>query len=86
MNIGYHIIVEGKVQGVGFRYFTKQRADRLKILGKVQNKYDGSVEIFAFGEKEKIAIFLQSIARGPSYSFVRRTIKKKFLFKKLIAF
>lgn len=72
---GLHLIVKGRVQGVGFRYYTKRRADSFAIVGTVENKYDGSVEIFAFGELQKIKPFLETIHRGPGHSYVREIIK-----------
>lgn len=42
----YRIIATGKVQGVGFRNFTKKYADSLNLKGSVENLSDGSVEIF----------------------------------------
>lgn len=42
---GVHIIVSGRVQGVGFRWMTKMVAAKLHITGTVANQMDGSVEI-----------------------------------------
>ncbi|MGL4265782.1 MAG: acylphosphatase, partial [Weissella cibaria] len=41
--IAKKVIVRGRVQGVGFRYFTKQLADKLGVTGVVWNASDGSV-------------------------------------------
>ena len=40
-----NILLKGRVQGVGFRYYAKQTADAMNIAGKVWNNYDGSVEM-----------------------------------------
>ena len=40
-----NIVLRGRVQGVGFRYYAKKCADEMKIAGKIWNNYDGSVEI-----------------------------------------
>ena len=48
------IIVSGKVQGVGFRYFTHQKASELGINGYVQNLTNGNVKIIAVGKSEQI--------------------------------
>jgi acylphosphatase len=45
-----HIIVEGRVQGVFFRAYTKEEADRLGLVGWVRNRHDGSVEALVEGE------------------------------------
>jgi acylphosphatase len=66
----YHIVVKGTVQGVGFRYFTYQWADRLGICGWVRNLYDGSVEIEAEGKKINLAEFISKIKEGPSFGYV----------------
>ncbi|AKG04454.2 acylphosphatase [Salimicrobium jeotgali] len=60
------ITVHGRVQGVGFRMSAKQVADRHGITGQVQNKEDGTVEIIAQGEEEKIQEFIKKIENGPA--------------------
>ena len=62
------IIVHGSVQGVGFRYFVKQKADLLGITGFVKNQYDGSVYIEAEGEKDPIHEFINICKQGPYYA------------------
>jgi len=48
------IIVSGKVQGVFFRARTKNKADSLKVIGRVENLSDGTVKILAQGEQKDI--------------------------------
>lgn len=48
------IIVSGKVQGVGLRYYTHQQASKLGLKGYVQNLTNGKVEIIAVGKSEQI--------------------------------
>jgi len=48
------IIVSGRVQGVGFRYHTRNQAKKLEVFGYVRNLDNGDVEIVAQGEKSKI--------------------------------
>lgn len=62
------MIVEGMVQGVGFRYTTKQVADRIGVYGIVRNENDGSVYIEANGEIDKIDDFIEAIRKSPSPS------------------
>jgi acylphosphatase len=71
MNAELEIIYFGKVQGVGMRAFIKKTADRLKVDGFVQNVEDGSVEVFAQGEKEKLQSFLHEIEDGAYFAEVR---------------
>ena len=59
-----HLIVSGRVQGVGFRFSTQQKAIELHLTGWVQNKIDGTVEIEIEGQKEKIEQFLQELEKG----------------------
>ena len=63
------INVTGRVQGVGFRYTTQQKALRLGLTGWVRNERDGSVEIMCEGTAEQIAALLDWLeAGGPSHS------------------
>ncbi len=65
-----HLIVEGRVQGVGFRYFTADSATELGVTGWVRNRWDDSVEIVAEGDRETLEKFLQRVRRGPRTAFV----------------
>ncbi|MGM0217013.1 acylphosphatase [Enterococcus sp. AZ126] len=58
--------VQGRVQGVGFRYMTKMVADELGIYGTVRNEDDGSVTIEALGNDELMNQFIQKIKDSPS--------------------
>ena len=60
-----HLFVSGKVQGVGFRNFTKERADELGVKGWVKNLLDGRVEAVMQGKSEAVEKMLASIRRGP---------------------
>ena len=57
--------VRGIVQGVGFRWFVRERARRLGLAGWVRNREDGSVEIAASGNDAAVAEFLGVLERGP---------------------
>ena len=65
-----HLIISGHVQGVGFRYFCLEQAQRLGISGYAHNMPDGSVEIEAQGEESAIEKFLAHVRRGPRSSEV----------------
>ena len=60
-----HIIVTGRVQGVGFRYFTVRCANDLGISGWVRNLPDGSVETAIQGQGEKIEEMIGRLREGP---------------------
>lgn len=62
--IKIHLFISGRVQRVGFRFFTQQKAQRLGLVGWVRNRLDGRVEIKAIGEKEKIVEFIAWLHRG----------------------
>lgn len=64
------INVYGKVQGVGFRFYTHRKALELDIKGYVQNQPDGSVYIEAEGEEENVDLFLIWCNDGPAWARV----------------
>lgn len=64
------ITVKGRVQGVGFRYFTEMQARIYEITGWVCNTVDGGVEIEAQGEVSKLELFLEMVGEGPALSQV----------------
>jgi len=68
----YQINVTGVVQGVGFRFFTKQKADQIGVNGTVQNLSDGSVEIYAEGNDSAMHEFLSWCHNGPPSSTVEK--------------
>ena len=68
----YVLVVSGRVQGVGFRWFAEREALKRNIRGYVRNLEDGRVEIFAQAEPPALADFCQAIRRGPSASRVER--------------
>lgn len=57
--------VRGRVQGVSFRYYTRQEANRLELTGWVRNQRDGSVSVVAEGSKENLSKFLEFLRHGP---------------------
>ncbi len=71
-----HIMVQGRVQGVGFRYFTQDSAKQIGILGWTRNTPDGMVEIEGYGTKRLLEQFLNKIKQGPSASRVTNTTEK----------
>lgn len=60
-----HVIVHGRVQGVGFRWFVRTEARRLGLAGWVRNLPDGTVEMRASGIAQFLAALEQAIQRGP---------------------
>ena len=60
-----HLVIRGRVQGVGFRYFALQEAVRIGVTGMVRNRADGSVEVEAEGERHEIERLVQALRQGP---------------------
>jgi acylphosphatase len=58
-------VVTGRVQGVGFRFFTENWANRLGISGYVKNCADGTVEAYAVGDAAALDEFKAALAEGP---------------------
>ncbi len=56
---------KGRVQGVGFRYFTRQNAYDLNIKGWVKNMHDGTVETVIYGRRENIREMMKRLMKGP---------------------
>jgi acylphosphatase len=64
-------LVRGRVQGVGFRYFVQRNASALGIAGYTRNLDDGSVEVYAIGNREQLSELEGYLWTGPSLSEVR---------------
>ena len=69
------LVIEGRVQGVGYRYSTKMKAESLGIRGSVQNLIDGSVFVTAQGEKGAVDNFVRWCYKGPPGAIVRNIEK-----------
>lgn len=66
-----HVIVSGRVQGVGFRYFAVSLASKYQISGWVRNLYNGDVELEAEGTSDRLQFFLQEVQEGNRFVQVR---------------
>ena len=67
-----HITVLGRVQGVGFRYFTERTARSLGLVGWVRNRPDGSVEVYAEGPADRLDALRSRLHDGPPLARVDR--------------
>lgn len=65
------IIVNGLVQGVGFRYYIQRKAQGLGLRGYVKNLYTGEVLTVAEGERSMIEELIKIIKTGPSHAHVK---------------
>ncbi|OES43518.1 acylphosphatase [Domibacillus iocasae] len=70
MPVARHLLVSGKVQGVGFRYFAQMTAVEHNVNGWTKNLENGSVAIHAEGTPEQIDTFIKSIKKGNHFAKV----------------
>lgn len=63
--VSRHLIVRGRVQGVGYRNYIQYKAGLLNIKGWVRNRLDGSVEAVVHGSPEAVAEIIDCAKRGP---------------------
>lgn len=66
------IIVNGLVQGVGFRYFVMQKVNRLGLLGYTQNLFTGEVLTEVEGDESLIHELIKELRIGPSHAHVKK--------------
>jgi acylphosphatase len=65
MRVARRFVINGRVQGVGFRYFTQDVARREGATGWVRNLPDGSVEALVEGDPESVTRVERAIRSGP---------------------
>lgn len=70
--IAKHYIIEGRVQGVGFRYFVVRQARSMGLVGWVRNLPDGTVEAIAAGPTSALSELEDALRQGPLMSRVDR--------------
>ena len=67
-----HYLVEGRVQGVGFRWFVHREAAELQLHGSVRNTEEGAVEVVASGTEEQLTELRAALGKGSRGSRVDR--------------
>lgn len=65
-------VVQGRVQGVGFRYFVVERATELNLVGTCRNLVNGDVEVVAEGEQGALEALLAALHTGPRMARVEK--------------
>lgn len=66
-----HALVQGRVQGVGFRQFVVEQARFLRVRGYTRNKSNGEVEVVAQGARSELERLLERLRQGPPAASVR---------------
>jgi acylphosphatase len=67
---GAHVVIRGRVQGVGFRLWVEAEAVLRGLSGWVRNRRDGSVEAVFWGEEDAVGAMLEACSEGPSMAVV----------------
>jgi acylphosphatase len=70
-----HFLIQGRVQGVGFRWFVHREASELELRGWVRNTEEGDVEVVAAGEAADLDELRSSLKRGPRGCRVDRIVE-----------
>jgi acylphosphatase len=81
MKAALHLTVRGRVQGVGYRYYAQRSAAALGLTGFVRNRIDGSVELLAEGDPDKLDQLTTLLKEGPSFAFVEGVDSQKMPYK-----
>ena len=67
-----HLVISGRVQGVGFRYWLRRKAEEKNIFGWVKNKIEGDVETLIIGNEKEVNDLIKLCKKGPLLSNVDR--------------
>ncbi|TCT14803.1 acylphosphatase [Bibersteinia trehalosi] len=72
-------LIFGRVQGVGFRFFTWQQAQKIGLSGTVRNREDGSVEVIAQGSEKQLTQLKQWLLQGSRFARVENILEQEYL-------
>ena len=72
-----HLIISGRVQGVGFRMFVQRAARQHRVTGFTRNLADGTVEVEAQGTAESVKTFQLEVSMGPVHSQVTKVARSQ---------
>jgi len=77
MDVARRYRVEGRVQGVGFRFFVERAARQLGLAGYVKNLGDGRVEVYAIGPPAQLEDMKRRLEQGPRAARVERVLEEE---------
>jgi len=86
MKKSIRLYISGLVQGIFFRGFIKENAERLNLKGFVRNLEDGRVEVFIEGNSNEVNKMIELCKKGPKHSQVKEVVEKSERFQGLKAF
>lgn len=86
MKKSVRVYITGTVQGVFFRGFVKENAERHNVKGFVRNLEDGRVEIFLEGQVNEVNTMIELCKRGPKHSIIKKVETKPERFQNLKGF
>jgi acylphosphatase len=70
-----HYLIRGRVQGVGYRYFAQEAAERLGVKGFARNLRGGEVEVHAEADEATLELFKRELERGPGMARVTELVE-----------
>ncbi len=86
MKKAVRLYINGTVQGVFFRAFIKENAERYNVKGFVRNLEDGRIEVFIEGEPNNVNIMIELCKKGPKHSQIKNVEVKSERFQEFKAF
>ena len=86
MKRSIRLYITGTVQGIFFRQFIKDNADKYNVKGYVRNLEDGRIEIFLEGDKEKVDSMILVCKSGPKHANIRKIEEKSEPFQEFKEF
>jgi len=86
MKKSIRVYITGTVQGVFFRGFVKENAERYNIKGFVRNLEDGRIEVFLEGDSNDVNKMIELCGKGPKHSIIKKVETKPETFQDLKAF
>lgn len=86
MKKSVRVYITGTVQGVFFRGFIKENAERYDLKGFVRNLEDGRIEVFLEGQADNVNKMIEICKKGPRHSIIKKIEIKQETFQDLKAF